>query len=757
MTENMDLTPLGQTDMGRKRKNAPRQWPGADRPLENAADSGRPPGGLPHKRAGPAGKVIVAVAVFLVVATAAVFAQTLRHDFVNCDDDQYVYENPHLIGGLTAKSIAWAFTASHSANWHPLTWMSHMLDWQLYRLEPGGHHFTSVLLHAAAAVLLFLVMLQMTGRLWPSALVAAVFAVHPLHVESVAWIAERKDVLSGLLFMMTLAAYASYASRPFSWARYLPVVLCCALGLMAKPMLVTLPLVLLLLDYWPLGRLDPLACDGWLAVTMHRGPSPSAGTAPWPRLLLEKAPLVVLAAISCKLTLWAQSAVGAIKTDELALPYRVANALVSYVVYIGQMFYPAGLVVHYPHPARHISLWAVAGALAVLMVLSIGAVWCRRKCPYLLVGWFWYLVMLVPVVGLVQVGAQARADRYTYLPQIGLYVAIAWAVSDLSQSRPRRAAIASAAAAAVLAVLMLCAWRQTAVWRDSVTLWTHAVRCSPGNDFAHNNLGVALRKEGKLDEALEHYRQAVELNPRYVTARTNVAVCLYEKSVAQKDDALLTEAIAEYQAALELAPENAELLNDYAVALHAANKPDEAFDCIRQAVRCDPNHALARKNLGMLLAQRGRYDEAVTQYQKALELNPSLIDAHRNLAVALTRLGQFDQALPHLKAAVQLDPADVAPVLDLAFIWAASPHDNLRNGAAAVDVADYVCKATEYQNARALGVLAAAHAETGNFEEARNAIGRALALVEGKSSPLEPALRECLRLYRAGKPCRSGQ
>ena len=362
---------------------------------------------------------VAAVCGFLLLAVALVFGQTVRHDFVNYDDNAYVYENPQVAGGLTAHGIAWAFTSFHVSNWHPLTWLSHMLDCQFYGLHAGGHHLTNVLLHAATAILLFLVLRRMTGDLWPSAFVAAVFAIHPLRAESVAWVAERKDVLSGLFFMLTLGAYAGYARRPFSLGRYLTVVLLFALGLMAKPMLVTLPFVLLLLDYWPLGRIGP-----------HR----RTGISSFRRVVVEKIPLLALTAASCVATVIAQGT-AVIAIDVIPLPSRIANALVSYVAYMGQLFYPAGLAVLYPHPEGGLPIWKVAASSLVLAGISAAALVWRRRFPYLFVGWFWYVGMLVPVIGLVQVGLHAMADRYTYLPQIGLCIAVTWGVAQLAASR----------------------------------------------------------------------------------------------------------------------------------------------------------------------------------------------------------------------------------------------------------------------------------------------------------------------------------
>ena len=501
----------------------------------------RRPGPLPQPAESPGRRssrgVAVAICCLLVLVTVAVFAQTVRHGFVNCDDNEYVYDNLHIQHGLNPASAWWAITQGHSANWHPLTWMSHMIDWQTFghwdpdrghytESWPGGHHLVNVLLHAINVVLLFLALQAMTGATWPSAAVAVLFAIHPLRVESVAWITERKDMLSGLFFMLTLAAYYAYAIRQFSWWRYALVIVSFALGLMAKSMLVTLPFVLLLLDYWPLRRIGPpssaMPSNGWFSRLLP------------PRVVLEKIPLLALSVGSCLLTIWAQSLVAAFKP--LELQYRVGNAVVSYAAYIGQMFYPAGMVVHYPHPGPNLRMHGHAAPDWRSRGDHAGRRWLGWRRRYLAVGWFWYLGMLVPVIGLVQVGAQARADRYTYLTQIGLYIMIAWGLGDLARSMARAAGASTPRLAVpVLALLAAVAWLQTSHWQNSLTLWEHCVACQPDtNDFAQNMYGVALADAGRVDEAMEHYVKAFEINPKYLTPRTNYAVNLQKQDKRPK-------------------------------------------------------------------------------------------------------------------------------------------------------------------------------------------------------------------------------
>ena len=520
---------------------------------------------------GPNRLATLLVCGFLLAAVLAVFGRTVGYEFVNYDDDDYVYNNPHVSGGLTWDNVTWAFVSSHAANWHPLTWISHMLDCQLYGQRASGHHLTNVLLHAATVILLLLVLRRMTGAFWPSACVATLFAIHPLRVESVAWVAERKDLLCGLFFVLLLAAYTAYTARP-SWRRYGLVLGLYGLGLLSKPMLVTVPLLLLLLDYWPLRRFR------------HRF-----------GLLWEKIPLLALAAGSSLLTFWAQAQVAAIKGfGELPWSWRASNALLSYVVYIKQMFYPLGLAAYYPHPAGTQAVWQTAGACLILLAISAAALATARSRPYLIVGWLWYLGMLVPVIGLLQVGAQARADRYTYLPQIGLYLMLAWGAADLPLPGPWRRPLLAGLATVVTAVLMACAWVQTGYWHDSETLWRHAIACTEKNDVAYNNLGLLQHDENQIDEAIDCYRRAVEINPDYFLAQNNLGLNLLGQGKTG-------EAIYCFQMALAANPNYAEAHNNLAVVLYRLGKVDEATAHLQAALAAEPQHVLARQNLDAIL------------------------------------------------------------------------------------------------------------------------------------------------------------
>jgi tetratricopeptide (TPR) repeat protein len=582
---------------------------------------------------------VLGVCIFLAVIIWVVFGQTLRYGFVNFDDNDYVYDNPEVARGLTLKGIVWAFTHVHAFNWHPLTWISHMLDCQFYGLNPGGHHLTNILLHTTATILLFLVLRRMTGFLWRSAFVAAVFAIHPLRVESVAWVAERKDVLSGVFFMLTLGAYVRYARQPWSPARYGLVALLFALGLMSKPMLVTLPCVLLLLDYWPLNRLGG-----------RRVPR---------RVLLEKLPLLGLVAVSCVATLFAQTE--AISSfEQISLPLRVGNALISYVTYLGQMFWPSGLAVLYPFPPNGGPHWEKILAVVFLVSISAGVFVLRKTRPYLLVGWLWYLVMLTPVIGIVQVGSQARADRYTYLPQIGLYVLLTWAAADLCAGWRYRRVLLGGGSTIILAALIFFARTQTAYWRDSESLWTHTLACTSDNFTGHNNLGNARFQKGGVGDAIAQYRVALEINPDYADAYNNLGNALFQKGNVD-------EAIVHYQRSLEINPDNAEAHNNLGLARFQKGGVNDAIAQYRMALQINPDSAKTCCNLGLALFQMGNVDEAISYYQKALEINPDNAEAHYNLGNALFQKGSVDEAIAHYQKALEIKPDN------------AKAHNNLGN------------------------------------------------------------------------------
>jgi tetratricopeptide (TPR) repeat protein len=598
----------------------------------------------------------IGICIALAALSWVVFGQTLRHDFINYDDPRYVYENTNITDGLSISGIAWAFTHIHSMNWHPLTTISHMLDCQLYGLKAKGHHFTNVLLHIVAVMLLFLGLLQMTGAFWRSAFVAAVFAIHPLRVESVAWIAERKDVLSGVFFMLTVLAYVYYV-RLRQIRRYLVVVFVFACGLMSKPMLVTLPFVLLLLDYWPFDRLKGQV---------------------WKRVL-EKLPLIALSAVSSIATLVAQKgAVG--YTEELPIFERVNNAVVSYVLYIWQMLGPVNLAVFYPHPENRLLLWEIISSLVLLICVTVVAIALRKQRPYVITGWLWYLGMLVPVIGLVQVGWQGRADRYTYLPQIGLYIAITWSVADLTTFWRQQRTILSAAALLTIAVLSWRAWAQTWYWRDSETLFKHALTVTTNNDVAENNLGIVYLQQGNVDDAISLLQAAVDLRPDNSPAHENLAKALLQKGK-------VADALIHYRKLLELQPDNIEVHNI----------------------------------VGTVLIQHGRIREAVEEWQKVLTIQSDNGNAMSNLA----------------------------------WVFATSPDDSLRDGAKAVQLASEALRISGHRIPIIFRTLAAAYAETGEFSKAIQAARQGVELANSQgNSGLAAELQGNIALYQAQRPLR---
>jgi protein O-mannosyl-transferase len=733
-------------------------------------------------------RTVFAVCCLLVLAVAVVFGQTVQHEFINYDDNVYVYDNPQVVHGLTAEAVAWSFTSFHASNWHPLTWLSHALDCQLYGTQhPGLHHLTNVVLHAAVVISLFLVLWQMTGSLWPSAFVAAVFAVHPLRAESVAWVSERKDLLSGLFFMLTLAAYLRYVRHPFSWGRYLLVIAVFALGLLAKPMLVTLPFVLLLLDYWPLRRLavKPLA----------------ASQATWRRVIAEKLPLLLLAAVSCRVTSLAQQA-AIIPVDMVPIHTRIVNALISYVAYIGQFFYPSGLVLFCPYPNEGVPLWKVVGAAAVLVGISLAALLARRRLPYLFVGWFWYVGMLVPVIGLVQVGLQAMADRYTYLPQIGLSIALTWTAVAAGQKFLSAGRVASyrgwaygVASSLLIAVLVACGWRQTSLWENSETIWTHTLAFTTNNTFAHNNLGAALAKRDAVDAAIAHFQKATALSPTFAMSYANLGAALdasgqsdaaaaaYMKAdlspcldaIDRSRKALkanpnswrdhfnlgnalagcgeFEEAAAEYRKVAELRPDCAAAHNNLANVLLTQHRSDAAIAEYRKAIAINPKYADACNNLGTVLADRGELDAAIVQFRRAVQIAPAFASAHGNLGMALSKQGKIDEAMAHWRERVRLQPSDPRAVSQLAWAMATRPESSGQDGKEAVELAKWAVELSHGREPVPLKTLAAACARAGRFADARKTAEKALALALRQKNPaLAKSIRAQIALYESETP-----
>lgn len=609
-----------------------------------------------HRSPTHGGRVVTGiVSIFLAVIVWIAFGQALGHEFVGYDDPRYVVQNPWVTNGLTLGGIQWAFTHVHATNWHPLTTISHMLDCQVYGLQPWGHHLTNILLHAAAAILLFLALRELTGNLWPSLFVAAVFAVHPLRVESVVWVSERKDVLSGVFFMLTLWAYTRYArgkGSPSFW--YIALVVLFALGLMCKPTLVTLPFVLLLLDYWPLGRTQQSSSRARANMASQERQRRDT----WPWLVVEKLPLFALSAASCVATLLAQKqALDASLKPPLG--ERIGNALVSYAIYLGQMIWPAHLAVLYPYPEGNLKVSHVILALLLLLIISTGFFLWRRKYPFLLTGWLWYLGMLVPMIGIVQVGSQVRADRYTYLPQIGLYLLVAWGAMELFHQWRRSRVILAGAGFLIITALITRSYFQTSFWQDTETLWKHATATTSNNYIATTNLAEALFQSGRFDEAIAECQKALKIKPDFVAAHNDLGAALVENQRggdgARRQNGAVDEAIVHYRRALQIKPDFAQAHSNLGTALLLKGQVDEAIAHYQKALEIDPNFAEARYSLGNAFLAEGEYSESIADYEAAVRIRPDYFEAHYNLGRVLAAIGKTGEALKEFNEALRIN------------------------------------------------------------------------------------------------------
>ena len=569
------------------------------------------------------------ISLLLIAAILISYWQVKDFDFICFDDKPYVTENRRVQSGLTVKGFIWAFTTFHASNWHPLTWLSHMLDCELYGLNPMGHHWTSLHIHIANTLLLFFILQYMTGALWRSAFVAALFALHPLHVESIAWVAERKDVLSTFFGMLALLSYCRYAKQP-SLAGYLLIILFLSMGLMAKPMLVTLPFLLLLLDFWPLERLR--------FVTVFR-------------LVLEKIPLFVPVIISSCLTFMAQQSSGAVKSlESFPLTVRAANAFVSYASYAVKAIWPHNLTVFYPHPGNSLPLWQVFGAILLVGGASVLAIRSLKKYPYIAVGLFWYLGTLVPVIGLIQVGPQAMADRYTYIPMTGLFIIIAWGFSDLSTKWHYRKIVLTLFAVIILSVLAVSTFFQLGYWRSSIALFEYAVNITENNYLAHNNLGAALLEKGKFDKAVLHIKESLRIEPGCKAA-------LYNLGAALSAQGKLDKAVLHYNDVLKINPEDAIVHNNLADVLSGQGKLDEAVLHYNKALKINSDHADAHCSLGSLLARQNKFKEAIFHLAEAIRINPDYAEAYNEIGVILFQQGKYKKAEVFFSKAVQIKPS----------------------------------------------------------------------------------------------------
>ena len=626
---------------------------------------------------------------FLALVTFVLYWPVTGFEFNNYDDAQYITDNSQIHSGLTGENILWAFTTGHASNWHPLTWLSHLLDCQLYGLNPAGHHFTNLLFHIANTLLLFGLLRRMTGAVWRAAFVAALFALHPMHVESVAWVAERKDVLSAFFGLLTLWAWLTYikARTPGHYTLALFLFAC---ALMSKPMLVTLPLLMLLLDFWPLHRVQP--DKPWLGY----GP-----------LVKETIPFFALTLISCIVTFLVQKAGGAVVQTNLISPeMRAANAVVSYVRYLLKLLWPQNMAVIYPYPA-HLPWWQVAGAALLLIAISIVVLRAAPRRPWLIVGWLWFIISLLPVIGLVQVGVQSIADRYTYLPAIGLFLMITWGATECLTAWPHAKPFLASAAGLVLAGCFLISMHQLQFWHDSIALFSHAIEVTTDNAVAHCNLGQALAAAGEPEKAHDEYTKALKIDPTYVSAMVSMSSyynlhgnydeaisCLnaalnirpdsdqahYNLALAYSGQGKTTQAIAEYRAALKINPRHDKALVNLGATLAQQGDLTEAIPLYQQALEIAPDNAYAHNALGGALESQGKLDDAVQQYSAALQIQPNFMEARENLALLFARHGRFDDARSNFEAAVNLRPND--PGLHLEFANASFASGDLNTAAA---------------------------------------------------------------------------
>jgi protein O-mannosyl-transferase len=666
--------------------------------------------------------------VLLLFSTFMAFRPVLdkKVEFLNFDDNRYVYENEHVMQGLTRGSIAWAFTSLEYDNWHPLTWLSHMADRTIFGPEspqhPWGCHLTNIVIHAVNGIVLFLALCRMTAAVWPSLLVAVLFSVHPLRTESVAWISERKDVLSGLFFVLTLWAYAAYASRARSWTRYCLVIVLFAVGLLAKPILVTLPVLLLLLDYWPLKRIAPGRTESGARECDRTALS---------SLLWEKVPLVALAAGSSIVTLVAQQ--GAMKViDTITLPMRLENALVSYATYIGEIFYPAHLAPLYPFPEHGIPGSRMAISVVALATITALVVHLR-DWPWLTVGWLWYLVAVTPVIGLVQVGVQAMADRYTYLPHIGLYIMLAWSLEAVRAFLRFPRWVWAAALAILTPVLVVATADQTAIWTDNKTFWTAALQANPQIALAENNLGyINEHDEGNFDLAFQRYQHAVEIRPRYVEAHINLGNGYMHKGEAaaaaqhpSEAKQYFDQAMQHYRTAIEIRPDFDLGYVNLGTALMLTGDLPQAEMMLRNGLQANSQNVDAYGKLGAVLYQQKKYDEAIPCYTILLQLPPTATGATKMLGYLYYAKREPKKALEYWTAFLGSQP-DSLPVLTMtAWLLATDPDPSVRDGNKAVALAERAVKISQGRNSRVLIALAAAYAETGDFTLAAQTVEQA--------------------------------
>jgi len=687
------------------------------------------------------------ICLILAATTFAVYWQVHSYEFVTYDDNKYVYDNPNVTAGLTGEGIKWALTTGYFSYWHPLTWMSHMVDCELFGLNAGRHHFVNLLFHIANTLLLFIVLKRMTCGLWQSAFVAAAFALHPLHVESVAWVAERKDLLSCFFWLVTMGVYMRYTRRPAA-GRYLLTLAAFAMGLMSKPTVVTLPFALLLLDYWPLGRFEDEQ-----RVKEAEEPSRELPKSffPWRtfyRLVLEKVPFFALSVFSGIVTfLNQQTGDAVVSLQHLSIVSRIANAVTSYVRYLGKMIWPSRLAVFYPHSyVKTIPVWQIGVSAMILLVISLVVVRLFRTQKYLATGWLWFLGTLVPMIGLVQVGGQGFADRYSYIPFTGLFIIIAWGAPELLQRLPYRKVIIALAAVVLISAMMVRTWVQTGHWQNNYTLFSHAVAVTENNSNMNYDLAVTLYNQGRLDEAIIHYREALRIEPGNFKAHVNLGIALSEQG--QYD-----EALEHFNIAVRLDPDSHDAHYNLGLALLLQGRLNEAAVHLKEAIRIKANWPETHNKLASVYLRQGKPDDAIIHYEYSLELNPDQPQVHRDLGLLFHRQGNFERVIYHWQKALELNPGNIELMNNLAWIMATHPDTAFRNPEKAIRLAERACKLSNYEISGSLDTLSAAYAAAGKFAEAITTAEKALQLaVSSGQTDFAEEIRKRLNLYKAAKP-----
>ncbi len=683
------------------------------------------------------------IALLLALLAFGAYWRAGTCEFVNLDDNVYVYENPVVTQGLTWDGVKWAFGADllfrtkYSDYWMPLTILSRMLDVEMFGLNPTGHHLVNVMLHAAGAVLTFVVLARLSGALWPSAFAAALFAVHPLHVESVAWVTERKDVLSTVFWWLTIWAYAEYRGKP-TGGRYALILLPFTVGLLTKPMLITLPCVLLLLDVWPLRRIGLAEAFSGQANAALR------------RVVLEKVPLLLLSAGSLCVTFYGQRTGGAMNTlASLSVYRRLANVLNSYVLYIAKAVWPQKLAVMYPWPA-HIPAWQPLGAAVILIGLSVAVARQWRTRPYLLTGWLWFIGTLVPVIGIVHVGPQTMADRFVYVPIVGLYMAVSWTVADMASERHWRPERLWAGAAVLLAALAVRTHQQLGHWQDSVALFSHALDVTEANPIAHNNLGEALVRRGAHRQAAEHFHSALTIRPDYRDAHANMGAVLLNLHNPAAACTFL-------QRAVQLAPELPQAQANLGHALRQTGNGEQALVHYQRALELDPGLADVHNNVGTIHAGAKAWDSAIRHFSQATALSPGFAIAHVNLARALQATGQGKAAVARFETAIQLEPNWILPVRELCWLLAAHPEPAVRDSNMALQLAERLLGSPAKTEPAVLDTVAAAFANAEDFERAIRTAQTALEQARTRNdTTLAEQITTRLTGYRSGQPHRLG-